>query len=120
MGDDDHRLVKAQLRTLLAAQVAHHALGDVLDVDEPLAQVGIVDPAQRFHVAAHQLVVNEIDVQPFVAHGLANVIEDGDVLQKHQMGLENIPFSALAAFFNAGLQGEDFLLGRSNRVVQAG
>ena len=46
-----------------ALQVADDAPGHVLDIERPLAQVGIVNLAQRFDIAARHFLKDELDVQ---------------------------------------------------------
>ena len=69
---------------------------------------------------AHELVVHIIHAQALVAHGLAHVVEHGDVLQNHQVGVEDLPVAVIAAFVDAFLQRLDFLFRCRNGRVQTG
>jgi len=90
MGDDDVRPVMgADEPRVLAHEMADDPAGDVFDVHDPFAQVGIVDCAQRANVFLRDLVEDILDVALLAFEAFEHLVDERAVLDDEQVGVEN-------------------------------
>ncbi len=124
VGHQNMRFVQFEKCLLrFSLQIANHALGYVLDVERPLAQVGIVDLAECFCVIGGDFLEHPLDITPIrfefaqhfidqcaVFHDQKVRIENGGILGADRFGDALLQFQNLHARLDErGLKARDFI-----------
>ena len=72
-----------------AEQLVEYAAGHVTDVRRPLAQEVVVHLLEDLDVTLGDLLETELDVEAGAPDLLADVVDEGDVLEHEQVGVED-------------------------------
>ena len=88
VGDHDRAALERRAHVAIAEQLLHHAPADVLDVHHAVAEVGVLDPAERLAVGAEHVDERAARIAG-VVHRLAQLRHEALVLEDLDVGVED-------------------------------
>ena len=105
---------------LIDLEIPQHALADVLDVGGAFAEIGVGDAAHRLEEILHHRIKGEFRVLLAVGDGRCNLVEQGLVLQQHDVSLEDLAVGIARKGFEPILEVDQLFLGDRHRLIEAG
>ena len=110
---------RRKVAAILAHEIPDDAAGDVLDVERPLAQVGIVDFAERFRVLAGHLAEDVLHRAEVFLKGAEDLVDEGAVFHHQQVRVEDAGIMRADGFGDFLLQLGDLLASGEQRHLEA-